>query len=186
MGENHFAVWPVAVYGSVLGMAAIAYYILSRTLVSRHGKNSALARALGRDFKGRLSVVVYAAAIPLAFVSRWIAVALYVLVAVMWLVPDRRLENSSCNKAAASSETICVNYDFGRSTLGPNLVQSLSRTQTRYDLIYQPKNLCFFLRCLLQLRAEQGKLILHQSFDIEDTAQRSCVAVLQFSRDLCR
>jgi len=92
MGENHFAVWPVAVYGFVLGMAAIAYYILSRTLISRHGKDSALARALGRDFKGRLSVVVYAAATPLAFVSRWIAVALYVLVAVMWLVPDRRLE----------------------------------------------------------------------------------------------
>lgn len=92
MGENHFAVWPVVVYGFVLAMAAVAYYILSRALIRQHGENSALSRALGRDFKGKLSVAVYAVAIPLAFLSRWIAVALYVLVSILWLVPDRRME----------------------------------------------------------------------------------------------
>lgn len=94
MGENHFAVWPVAAYGFVLAMAAIAYYILSRALIRQHGEDSVLARAIGRDFKGKLSMAVYAVAAPLAFLSRWIAVALYVLVAVLWLVPDRRLEKA--------------------------------------------------------------------------------------------
>ena len=94
MGENHFAVWPVAVYGFVLAMAAVAYYILSRILIHQHGKDSVLTRAIGQDFKGKLSMAVYAVAVPLAFVSRWIALALYVLVAVLWLVPDRRLEKA--------------------------------------------------------------------------------------------
>ncbi|UBF28991.1 TMEM175 family protein [Kovacikia minuta CCNUW1] len=95
MGENHFAAIPVAFYGGVLLGAAIAYYILSRTLVARHGKDSALAIALGGDFKGRISVVIYAVAIPLAlFVNAWLACLLYLLVALMWLIPDRRIERN--------------------------------------------------------------------------------------------
>jgi uncharacterized membrane protein len=92
MGENDFAAWPVAFYGGVLLGAAIAYYILSRLLIRRHGTESALARALGLDVKGRLSVVLYAAAILLAFVNPAISCALYVVVALMWLIPDRRIE----------------------------------------------------------------------------------------------
>jgi uncharacterized membrane protein len=94
MGENHFAAWPVASYGVVLLFAAIAYYILARILISYHGTDSALAKALGKDFKGKVSVVFYAAAIPLSFVNSWLACALYVLVAVMWLIPDRRIEQT--------------------------------------------------------------------------------------------
>jgi uncharacterized membrane protein len=94
MGENHFAPLPVALYGVVLLMAAIAYYILVRILISDHGKDSALAKAVGKDFKGRISVVFYAAAIPLSFVSSWLAGALYVIVAAIWLVPDRRIEQT--------------------------------------------------------------------------------------------
>ena len=92
MGENHFAAWPVALYGTVLLSAAIAYVILTRVLVSYHGRDSALAKAVGKDFKGKVSVVFYAVAIPLSFVNSWLACALYVLVAVMWLIPDRRIE----------------------------------------------------------------------------------------------
>jgi uncharacterized membrane protein len=92
MGENHFAAWPVACYGTVLLSAAIAYFILTRVLVSYHGRDSALAKAVGKDFKGKVSVVFYAVAIPLSFVNSWLACALYVLVAVMWLIPDRRIE----------------------------------------------------------------------------------------------
>lgn len=93
-GENHFAALPVAFYGVVLLFSAIAYFILSRTLIVNHGKASTLAAALGRDFKGKVSVVIYALAILLAFVNTWAACLLYVLVAVMWLIPDRRLENA--------------------------------------------------------------------------------------------
>ena len=92
MGENHFAAWPVAVYGVVLLLAAIAYFILTRALLALHGRESVLAAALGRDFKGKVSVVIYALAIPLAFENSWAACALYVVVAVMWLIPDRRIE----------------------------------------------------------------------------------------------
>jgi uncharacterized membrane protein len=92
MGENHFAAWPVAFYGTVLLAAAIAYFILTRLLVSYHGRDSALAKAVGKDFKGKVSVVFYAVAIPLSLVNSWLACALYVLVAVMWLIPDRRIE----------------------------------------------------------------------------------------------
>ena len=92
MGENHFAAWPVALYGTVLLSAAIAYFILTRVLVSSHGRDSALAKAVGKDFKGKVSVVCYAVAIPLAFVNSWLACGLYVLVVVMWLIPDRRIE----------------------------------------------------------------------------------------------
>lgn len=92
MGENDFASMPVALYGFVLLMAACAYYILAHALVAKHGRESKLAVALGKDFKGKISVLIYAAAIPLAFVQSWISLALYVSVAVMWLIPDRRIE----------------------------------------------------------------------------------------------
>ena len=94
MGENHFAAWPVALYGVVLLSAAIAYFILARVLIAYHGKDSALAKALGKDFKGKVSVVLYAVAIPLSFVIPWLACGIYVLVAVMWLIPDRRIEQA--------------------------------------------------------------------------------------------
>lgn len=92
MGENDFAPVPTALYGVVLLMAAIAYFILQRQIVFEQGRDSLLATALGSDFKGKLSPVVYLIAIPLAFVHQWIAGGLYVLVALMWLVPDRRIE----------------------------------------------------------------------------------------------
>jgi uncharacterized membrane protein len=94
MGENHFSPVPVALYGVVLFMAAIAYYILSRTLIKHHGKDSTLARAVGSDFKGRISVVIYAIAIALAYWNEWAAFGLYVLVAVIWVIPDRRIERT--------------------------------------------------------------------------------------------
>ncbi|ABM36655.1 TMEM175 family protein [Polaromonas naphthalenivorans] len=94
MGENHFAALPVALYGTVLLMAACAYFILSRALIALHGKGSPLALALGGDFKGKVSILVYAVAIPLSFVNAWMAIALYVSVASMWLLPDRRIENT--------------------------------------------------------------------------------------------
>jgi uncharacterized membrane protein len=97
MGENHFAASPVALYGIVLLAAAIAYFILARSLISLHGRDSALAIAFGRDFKGKISPLLYAAAIPLAFINPLISCALYVLVAVTWLVPDRRIEKTLHN-----------------------------------------------------------------------------------------
>lgn len=93
-GENHFSAWPMAVYGLVLLLAAIAYYILARTLIALHGSRSALARALGKDFKNKVSALLYAIAIPLAFVRSWLAGALYVVVAIIWLIPDRRIERN--------------------------------------------------------------------------------------------
>ena len=92
MGENHFAALPVALYGVILLMASIAYYILARFLAALHGKDSKLAIALGRDIKGLSSSAIYVIAIPLSFVNPWIACALYVLVAVIWFIPDRRIE----------------------------------------------------------------------------------------------
>ncbi len=92
MGETHFAALPVAVYGVVLLFAAIAYYVLARVLVAHHGAESTLAVALGTDFKGRISIVIYAVAIALTFVAPWISCALYAAVALMWLIPDRRFE----------------------------------------------------------------------------------------------
>jgi uncharacterized membrane protein len=91
-GENHFAALPVAMYGVVLLMAAVAYTILQWRIIARDGAGSVLARAVGRDLKGKLSIVFYALAIPAVLVSPWISVALYVLVALMWLIPDRRIE----------------------------------------------------------------------------------------------
>jgi uncharacterized membrane protein len=92
MGENHFATWPVALYGVVLLGAGVAYFVLARALVALHGKGSALAGAIGGDTKGKLSLATYSAAIPIAFYDGRVACALYVLVAVMWLVPDTRIE----------------------------------------------------------------------------------------------
>jgi uncharacterized membrane protein len=93
MGENHFAPVPTAVYGAVLLMAAIAYTILQTMIVAEHKANSKLAQAVGKDMKGKLSMALCAAAIPLAFVNQWIADGLYVIVAMLWLVPDRRIES---------------------------------------------------------------------------------------------
>ncbi len=94
MGKTHFADWPVAVYGLVMLLASIAYYILARSLLRLHDRESALATALGSDFKGKVSMVIYLAAIPLAFVQPGLACGLYVLVAAMWFVPDRRIEKT--------------------------------------------------------------------------------------------
>lgn len=92
MGENHFSGWSVALYGIVLLLAAIAYTILVQALLSLHGSKSLLAAALGRDFKGKISIVFYIVGIGLSFVKGWLACAVYVLVAVIWLVPDKRIE----------------------------------------------------------------------------------------------
>ena len=92
MGENHFAALPTALYGGVLLMAGVAYWILAHAIINTEGQDSLLAKAIGRDAKGVISVVIYAAAIPLAFYNQWIAQALYVAVALMWLTPDRRIE----------------------------------------------------------------------------------------------
>jgi uncharacterized membrane protein len=92
MDENHFAPLTVAAYGAVLLCAAIAYFVLTRVLLASHERDSVLARALGRDFKGKLSAVAYVVAIPLAFVAIWISLAIYAAVALVWLVPDRRFE----------------------------------------------------------------------------------------------
>ena len=92
MGQNHFARLPTALYGCVLLMAAVSYTILTATIINEEGTESVLARAIGRDFKAKLSIVAYSVAILLCFVSHWIAAAIYILVALTWLVPDRRIE----------------------------------------------------------------------------------------------
>lgn len=93
MGENHFAPLPTAVYGVVLFLAAVAYYILQRQIVAHQGPDSKLKAAIGNDIKGKVSPLLYLAAIPLAFVNQWISDGLYVLVALIWLIPDRRIES---------------------------------------------------------------------------------------------
>jgi uncharacterized membrane protein len=92
MGENHFSSWPTALYGIVLLMAAISYWILQRVIINKQGSNSLLAKAVGKDFKGKISPFIYVLAILFAFINQWIADSLYVFVALMWLVPDRRIE----------------------------------------------------------------------------------------------
>jgi uncharacterized membrane protein len=91
-GENHFSEVPVALYGTVLFAAATAYFILARVLLAHHGRDSALAKAMGRDFKGILSSAMYAVAIPVAFWWPYVALTIYVVVAAIWLVPDSRVE----------------------------------------------------------------------------------------------
>jgi len=103
LGETNAGQLPAAVYGGVLLMAALAYSILLRAILASQPRNSTLAVAVGKDFKGKLSLALYAAGVPLTFVNRWIAIALFVSVALMWLVPDRRIE-SRLNEMPASAE----------------------------------------------------------------------------------
>jgi uncharacterized membrane protein len=92
MGENHFAELPTALYGFVLLMASIAYWLLERAIIAEQGRDSVLAAAIGNDWKAKLSLMLYAAAVALAFVDQWIADAIYITVAVMWFIPDPRIE----------------------------------------------------------------------------------------------
>jgi uncharacterized membrane protein len=93
MGENHFAAVPTAIYGGVMLLAALAYTILRATIIRSEGEHSALAAAVGNDFKGKISLLCYAVAILLAFTNQWVSDALYVVVALIWLVPDKRIES---------------------------------------------------------------------------------------------
>jgi uncharacterized membrane protein len=97
MGENHFTTWPVALYGIVLLMNGVAYYILAQLLIQLHGKNSTLAAAIGKDKKGIISLVIYLAAIGLTFLNARIGLVLYALVAALWIIPDRRIEKKLVN-----------------------------------------------------------------------------------------
>lgn len=92
IGESHLAAWPTALYGFVLCMAAFAYFILIHMLIRSHGRDSTIAKAVGRDIKGKVSVVIYLAGVVLAFVEPWISVGLYTFAAVLWFIPDRRIE----------------------------------------------------------------------------------------------
>src|SRR6266498_1202868 len=92
MGENNFTKWPVILYGTILLLCGVAYYILAQALIKLHGKNSTIADAIGSDKKGKLSVVIYAFAIALSFINPWIGMALYAIVAAMWIIPDKRIE----------------------------------------------------------------------------------------------
>ena len=94
MGENHFAPAPSALYGFVLLMAAIAYWILQQLIIASHGPDSVLKKAVGGDWKGKVSPILYAVAIPMAFVSRWVSLGIYIFVALIWLVPDKRIEKT--------------------------------------------------------------------------------------------
>jgi uncharacterized membrane protein len=104
MGENHFAAAPTAVYGVVLLTSAIAYWLLQRAILAEAGPESLLASALGRDFKGNISPVIYLAAVGLSFVQTWIAQALYVVVALIWLIPDPRIERAISAPPGKSEE----------------------------------------------------------------------------------
>jgi uncharacterized membrane protein len=97
-GENHFARAPAAVYGVAFLMPGCAYYLLKNAIIRLEGADSTLARALGRDLKGKLSLVLYAVGIALAFFDQWLAIAIYLLVALMWLIPDRRIERTVAAK----------------------------------------------------------------------------------------
>jgi uncharacterized membrane protein len=94
MGDNHAAPLPTALYGLVLFLCGVAYLILAKTIVAHQGPGSRLKAAIGRDAKGKLSALLYAAAIPLAFFQRALSIAIYILVALLWLVPDRRIEST--------------------------------------------------------------------------------------------
>ena len=95
MGENHFEQQPVALYGVVMMMSGVAYYILTTTLIRHHGPESGLRAAVGNDFKGLISVVMYVIAITVSFANHWVSLAIYVAVTLMWLIPDRRIEKSA-------------------------------------------------------------------------------------------
>ena len=106
MGENHFAPAPTALYGVILLLAAIAYLVLQHAILVQEGSDSILAAALGNDWKGRLSPLIYGIAIPLAFLHPWIAGALYVFAAVLWLIPDRRIERSLARAVGQHARTV--------------------------------------------------------------------------------
>jgi TMEM175 potassium channel family protein len=93
MGENHFKPLPLALYGIILLMAAIAYFLLQTVIISSHGPDSILSRAIGKDLKGKISPILYLIAIITSWISEWIAGGIYVLVALIWLVPDKRIES---------------------------------------------------------------------------------------------
>jgi uncharacterized membrane protein len=103
MGENHFASMPAALYGVVLLMAAIAYYILQQLIIASQGPDSLLKKAVRGDWKGKLSPLIYITAIPMAFLSEWVSLGLYVFVALIWLVPDRRIEHALANQEPGTS-----------------------------------------------------------------------------------
>lgn len=92
MGENNFATIPVALYGVVMLMAGFAYFLLTHSLIAHHGKDSTLAKAIGKDKKGMISLLFYTISIPVAFIHSWIALAIYIFVAIIWFVPDKRIE----------------------------------------------------------------------------------------------
>ena len=94
IGENHYASLPTAVYGLNLLLAAVAYWILQQAIISNEGKNSLLRKAIGRDLKGRLSLLLYALAVLAAFAAPWLSQAIYVVVALIWIIPDRRIEQA--------------------------------------------------------------------------------------------
>ena len=98
MGENHFAAAPVALYGLVLLFAAVAFRLLQQLIITSQGHDSVLKTAIGSDWKGKLSLIVYAIAIPLAFVSRWVSLGLYLFMALLWLTPDKRIEKALSSK----------------------------------------------------------------------------------------
>lgn len=102
MGENNFAPAATALYGVILLIASFAYWLLQRTIIVDQGRNSVLAKAVGRDLKGKLSPLLYAIAIPSAFVHQWIAGGLYVLVALLWLIPDRRIERALATRGSST------------------------------------------------------------------------------------
>jgi len=104
MGENNFAPMPMALYGFILLMAALAYFILQKRIIAAHGTDSLLSNALGADFKGKISPVLYVVAIASTYVSQWIAAGIYVLVAFMWLIPDKRIENALIKAKINESE----------------------------------------------------------------------------------
>src|SRR5262249_50838774 len=106
VGATSFATWPVAAYGFVLLMSGIAYFLLTLALIRLHGQESVIAYALGRDFKGKISMAMYALAIPLAFVEPWISCAIYAAVAVMWIAPDPRISSTiaHCEESESAAE----------------------------------------------------------------------------------
>jgi uncharacterized membrane protein len=120
LGENYVAPIPAAVYGLVLLMAALAYYLLQSAIVAKQGRDSLLKAAIGRDWKGKLSVVLYLAAVPLAFVTPWLSIGVYVAVALMWLVPDPRIERAVSQHETASepSRRVCSPKQQGISQRG--------------------------------------------------------------------
>lgn len=94
MGENHFTKWPIAFYGFVLFMNALAYTLLAKLLIKHHGPESILGKAIGKDTKGKISLALYLSAMLMAFVNAWISLAIYVIVAIIWIIPDTRIEKT--------------------------------------------------------------------------------------------